>query len=155
MAAETTQNEQQPSSGINFRKLGLAIGVAIGISVVANVIIWLVASNAGWYLPEHIPQGGMHVNILIITLVSTLGSVGGIVVYGALERFAPANRVMPIYYVIAAVVFILFFFGPLSLVVEGTDPVETAPVAAIATLQVMHGVVALAVFIGIFQVARK
>lgn len=114
-------------------------GVFAAISaLLANAIVYFIASALG-FMPSYInPQLGRPIGVGEVIGSSIAGAVGATVLFALLARFT--RRPVTIFRIVALVVLLLSFATPFSL--------PGAPLSLIITLEVMH-VVAAAVIIGV------
>ncbi len=127
----TAVTSSRPTPGTIARATGMALGVAI----VLNVILYFVATGAGW-LPAETAMGTLIelVPVLIFTIVPSI--IGALIYFGLTRRFAreQANR---IFVIVASIALIVMAASPFSL------PSPTFGTAMI--LEIMHLVVGLPV----------
>jgi hypothetical protein len=140
----TTQARKQTVGISKFVQAGLVGGA---IAAVLNLILLFIgqAVNGGPLLVmppgQSIVQG---VPWFLVILTSILPGVIAGVLYGLLNRFTA--RPTPIFLVVAAIIFVLMFFSPLSAAQSTTT---------ILILEIMHVVVAGFVIWRILGVARN
>lgn len=111
-----------------------AVAAAV-LSAVVNAVIYLVASAAGAFPPEVVlPASGQPVTLGPVIAMSAAGALGGAACYALLRLVS--RRPETAFRWIAAVVLVLSFATPFTL--------PGAPAAMIASLELMHVVVAAA-----------
>ena len=114
------------------------------VAVVANALIYLVATTAGAMLQDVVVNGQALITLPMVVTMSVVGTVAGTVVYTLVGRFA--RRPVRVFRVVAAVALVLSFAGPLT--------IPGASAAVVATLLLMH-VVAAAVIVGLLTTLAR
>jgi hypothetical protein len=107
--------------------------------VLANVLVYFVASALGWMPVTYInPQLGRPIGVGEVVGATLPGAVGATIVFALLARFT--RRPVTIFRIVAVIVLVLSFLSPLAL--------PGAPLSLILSLEIMH-VVAAAVIVGV------
>ena len=113
-------------------QIAQAGAMAAVISAVVNAVLYLITSAMGFFPSSVVTPAGQPFSIAPVIIISVISSLGAAVGYWLCVRFArDPNRV---FYIVAAVVFVLMFFNPFTL--------RGAPAGMIITLELMHVVVA-------------
>ncbi|MEZ4636922.1 MAG: DUF6069 family protein [Caldilineaceae bacterium] len=106
-----------------------AAGIGIGVAILLNVILYFVATGAGW-LPAPTSMGTV-ITIVPVLMFSIVPSILGAVVYFAITRYiSPMARANHIFAIVASIVLVVMAASPLGL---------AAPTVGTAmTLEIMH-----------------
>lgn len=119
----------QKTSVAQIAQAGITVAV---IAAAVNAVIYLIGNAMGFFPSSVITPAGQPLSIVPVVLASVIASLGAAVAYWLCVRFTrDPNRV---FYIVAAVVFVLTLFGPFNL--------PGAPVGMIVSLELMHVVVA-------------
>lgn len=121
----TTAADARPGAAALFR----AGGIAAAIAVVLNIVLFY----AGTMDPSVLNPTGQPISLGAVLAFSVIPPLAAAALLYGLLRFVP-GRALPIFWAIAAVVFVAFIFGPFSL---------GAPAGMVWTLQLMHVAVAV------------
>jgi len=113
-----------------------ATGIAIGVAIAINIVLYFIATSAGW-LPAPTAMG-TEITLLPV-LIFTIGpSIIGALLYFAMTRFlSPVERANRIFVIVASIALIVMAGSPFSL------PNPTFGTALI--LEIMHLAVGLPV----------
>lgn len=125
MATSTSAATTRPGVAALFR----AGGVAALVAAVLNTVIFY----AGTMDPSVLNPAGQPISLGAVLAFSVIPPLAAAALLYALLRWTP-GRALPIFWGIAAVVFVAFIFGPFSL---------GAPAGMVWTLQIMHVAVAV------------
>jgi hypothetical protein len=113
-----------------------AAGIGIGVAIVINVVLYFIATSAGW-LPA-LTTMGTEITLVPVIIFSIGPSIIGALLYFALTRFiTPVARANQIFVIIASIALILMAATPFTL------PAPTF--GAVLILQIMHVAVGLPV----------
>lgn len=113
--------------------------IAAITAIVANIIVFYIASALGWMPSTFInPQLGRPIGVGEVIGSTIVGAVGATVLFALLARFT--RRPVMIFRIVALIALVLSFATPFSL--------AGAPLSLILTLEVMH-IVAAAIIIGV------
>ena len=124
---------------ISFSRILRAGAIAAVGAVLANVLVYFVASALGWMPATYInPQLGRPIEISEVAGSTLMGALCATVLFALLARFT--RRPVTIFRIVAGIVLLLSFATPFSLV--------GAPLSLILTLEVMH-VLAAAIIVGV------
>jgi hypothetical protein len=124
---------------IPFGRIVRAGAIAAVGAVLANVLVYFVASALGWMPATYInPQLGRPIGVGEVVGATLPGAVGATIVFALLARFT--RRPVTIFRIVAVIVLVLSFLSPLAL--------PGAPLSLILSLEIMH-VVAAAVIVGV------
>jgi hypothetical protein len=111
---------------------------AVG-AVIANVLVYYIASAIGWMPSTYInPQLSRPIGVGEVVGATLPGAVGATVLFALLARFT--RRSVMIFRIVAGIVLLLSFVTPFTL--------PGAPLSLILTLEVMH-IVAAAIIVGV------
>ncbi len=113
-----------------------ATGMAIGVAVVLNIVLYFIASSAGW-LPAETTMG-TQIELVPVLLFTIVPAIVGAIVYIVLLRFLTHERANFFFVVLASIALIGMAVTPL------TDLV-TPTFGTVLILEIMHLVVGLPV----------
>ena len=113
--------------------------IAMVTALVANAIVYFIASAVGWMPSTYInPQLGRPIGVGEVISSTVADAVGATVVFALLARFT--RRPVTIFRIVAVVVLLLSFVTPLAL--------PGAPLSLVLTLELMH-VLAAVIIVGV------
>lgn len=135
----TANSTAIPTERIALGRLWWASLLAGIAAIVANVLIYFIASAAG-AIPQSVLIPGMNqpITVVLVILNSFVPAILAAVLLALLNRFT--RRPVRIFRIIAAVLLVLSFANPLTL--------PGAPLAMILALDLMH-IVAAAIIVGV------
>lgn len=118
---------------VSYRRLLRGALLAAGAATLINTLLYFVGRLVGAFLPTLLVRE-MPFSVVPVVLFSFFPVLTAALVFAVLVRFAP--RPKRIFYVVAAVVFVLMFFTPFT--------IPAARTLTIVVLEIMHVVVAAA-----------
>lgn len=118
---------------VSYRRLLRGALLAAGAATLFNTLLYFVGRLFGAFPPTLLVQGEPF-SVVAVIVLSFFPPLVAALLFAVLARFAP--RPKRIFYVVAAVVFVLMAFTPFS--------IPAAPVLTIVVLEIMHVVVAAA-----------
>jgi len=135
----TANSTAIPTERIALGRLWWASLLAGIAAIVANVVVYFIASAAG-AIPQSVLIPGMNqpITVVLVILNSFVPAILAAVLLALLNRFT--RRPVRIFRIIAAVLLVLSFANPLTL--------PGAPLAMILALDLMH-IVAAAIIVGV------
>lgn len=145
-AGSEARNEGVASEGIAWRRLPLAaLLAALGASV-ANVLVFFIASGAGFISPGVlVPAAGGESSITagMVVASSVAGTVGASLVFAGIGVFS--RRPVRVFRIVSVVALAASLVMPLTL---------AAPISMVASLEAMH-IVAWAAIVGILTTMTR
>lgn len=126
------------TSGVSYRRLIQLALMAAAAAAVTNAVLFFIFQPLGaWPQDVIIPNAGQPMSLAPILIFSFVSVLGAAVVLGLLARFTgqPERN----FYIVAAVVFIGFFFTPFT--------IPDAPSIMVVALEIVHVPPALAALI--------
>ena len=122
------------TSGVSYRRLAQLALMAAAAAALANAVLFFIFQPLGAWPQDVIAAGNQPMSLAPILIFSFVSVLGAAVVLGLLARFTgqPERN----FYIVAAVVFIGFFFTPFT--------IPDAPSVMIVALEIVHVPPALA-----------
>lgn len=123
-----TSSASTQTAGVSYRRLAQLALAAAAAAAAVNTVLFFVFRPLGAWPQEVVVRGGQPMSLPPILIFSFIGVVGAAVVLALLARFTkkPERN----FFIVAAVVFIGFFFTPFT--------IPGAPSLMIVALELAH-----------------
>lgn len=124
----TTPTTTRP---VSYRRLSVGTLTAAAAATVLNTLLYFVGRLLGAFAPTILVQGEPF-SVVPVIMLSFFSVLIAAVVFALFVRFVP--RPKRVFYIVAAVIFMLMFFTPFT--------IPAAPTVTIVILELMHVVAA-------------
>jgi hypothetical protein len=116
---------------VSYRRLAVGALTAAAAATVLNTLLYLVGRLLGAFPPYVLVQGEPF-SVVPVIMLSFFSVLIAALVFALFVRFVPRPR--RVFYIVAAVIFVLMFFTPFT--------IPAAPTVTVVILELMHVVAA-------------